>query len=132
LKLERESTNICQIEDILKIKIFRIQTETTEASFTNRIQEMEKRMSSIEDIIEEIDTLIKETVKSKQTLDTKHPEKKKKKTNKPNNSICRGKRRNRDQWPRNHIQENHRRKFSNLKKISLKVQEAYKTPKRLH
>ena len=42
-----------QIEGILKIKKLGTQTGTTEASFTNRIQEMEKRISGAEDTIEE-------------------------------------------------------------------------------
>ena len=42
--------------------------ETTGASITNRIQEMEKKMSTIEDMIEEIDILVKENVKSKMSL----------------------------------------------------------------
>lgn len=34
---------------------------------------MEERTSDVEDTIEEIDTLVKETDKSKKILDTKHP-----------------------------------------------------------
>jgi hypothetical protein len=35
-------------------------TESTKASFTNRIQEMEKRILSIENMKEEIYTMVKE------------------------------------------------------------------------
>ena len=45
-----------------------IQTGTTEASFTNRIQEMEERSSSVEDRLEETDTSVKENAKSKKLL----------------------------------------------------------------
>jgi hypothetical protein len=40
-------------------------TGTTDASITNRIQKMEERISGIENTTEEIDTSIKENVKSK-------------------------------------------------------------------
>ena len=40
-------------------------TGTAEVSITNRIQEMEERISGIEDTIEEIDTSVKENIKSK-------------------------------------------------------------------
>ena len=38
-------------------------TETTDASITNRIQEMEEKMSDLEYTIEEIDTSVKENAK---------------------------------------------------------------------
>lgn len=47
------------------MKILGIQTRTMEASFSNKIQAMEKRISGIEDMIEEMDILAKENVKSK-------------------------------------------------------------------
>lgn len=40
------------------------ETETTDANIIN-IQEMEERLSSLEDTIEEIDTLVKENATSK-------------------------------------------------------------------
>ena len=40
---------------------------TLEAVFFNGIQEMEERISGIEDKIEEMDTLVKENVKSKKS-----------------------------------------------------------------
>ena len=43
-------------------------TGTTETSITNRIQEIEERISGIEDTIEEIDSLIKENIKSNKFL----------------------------------------------------------------
>jgi hypothetical protein len=43
-------------------------TETTDASITNRIQEMEEKMSDLEYTIEEMDTSVKENAKSKKFL----------------------------------------------------------------
>jgi uncharacterized coiled-coil protein SlyX len=43
-------------------------TKTTETGINNRMQEMEERISGIEDKIEEIDTLVKENTKSKNFL----------------------------------------------------------------
>ena len=40
----------------------------TDASITNRIQEIEERISGAEDIIENIDTTVKENAKSKKLL----------------------------------------------------------------
>lgn len=40
-----------------------IQTGTTEASFTNRTQKVEDRISDIKDMKEEMDTEVKENVK---------------------------------------------------------------------
>ena len=45
MKMEIKRT---QTEGILGVKILRIQTGTTEASFTKRIQEMEERLSGID------------------------------------------------------------------------------------
>ena len=42
-------------------------TGTTDASITNRIQEMEERISGINNTIQEIDTSIKENTKCKKT-----------------------------------------------------------------
>ena len=41
---------------------------TTDASITNGIQEIEERISGLEDIIEEIDTTVKEKFKHKKLL----------------------------------------------------------------
>ena len=91
-------------------------TETTESSITNRIQEMEERISESEDTIEKINALIKEISKSnkfssqniQEIWDTI------KKTKSKNN---RGRRRRRieDQRSRKYIQQNYRRKLSHPK-----------------
>jgi uncharacterized coiled-coil protein SlyX len=43
-------------------------TGTPDSSITNRIQEIEERMSDVEDTIEEIDISIKENIKAKTFL----------------------------------------------------------------
>ena len=65
LKLEVESIKKTQTDKILEMKYLRKQIETIEASFVNKVQEMEERLLVIEDTIKEIDTSIKENVKSK-------------------------------------------------------------------
>ena len=45
----------------------------TEVSITNKLQKMEERNSGVADTIEEIDSSVKEKVKSQQILITKHP-----------------------------------------------------------
>jgi hypothetical protein len=108
-------------------------TGSTDASISKRIQEMEERISGIEDTVEEIDTLFKENAKSKMFLiqniqgiwDTmKRPkgriigieEGKQSQINSPENIS------------NEIIEEN----FPNLKKeISINIQETYRTPNRL-
>ena len=41
------------------------QTGTTDASITNRIQEMEEKISGVENMVEEIDSSVEENVESK-------------------------------------------------------------------
>jgi predicted nucleic acid-binding Zn-ribbon protein len=62
LQVERETTKKPQTEGKLKIKILRTPMENLETSLTNRIQEMEERISVTEDKIEEIDNSVKEAV----------------------------------------------------------------------
>jgi hypothetical protein len=54
----------------------RVRTGTTYTSITNRIQEMEERISSIEDPIEEIDisVIVLNLNNNNNKNDTKHPE----------------------------------------------------------
>ena len=63
--MEIEAIKKTHAEEILDMENLGKTTETSDASITNRIQEMEERISSIEDTIEEIDMSIKENVKSK-------------------------------------------------------------------
>lgn len=56
----------------LEMKHSGTQTENSEASFTNGIQEIEERTLGIEDKTEEKDTSVKENVKKFKTAGTKH------------------------------------------------------------
>jgi hypothetical protein len=56
-----------QAETILEMKNIDKKTETTDISITNRIQEMEEKIAGIE----EINTLVKENVKSKKFMTQK-------------------------------------------------------------
>lgn len=68
LKVEIEARKKIQTEEILKMENLRKRTVTTGASITNRIQKMKERTSGVEDTTEEIDTSVKENVKSKKFL----------------------------------------------------------------
>ena len=68
MKMEIETIKKTQTERILEIGNLEKRMETTDASITNRIQKMERKISAIEYIIEEIDTSVKEVVKSKKIL----------------------------------------------------------------
>jgi restriction endonuclease len=68
LKLEIEAIKKIQPEGILEIENLGKRTGTTDTNITNRVQEMEERLSGVEDMIEEIDTPAKENVKSKKFL----------------------------------------------------------------
>ena len=66
LKMEMETIKKTQREATLKILGKR--SGTTDASITNRIQEIEKRVPKIEDTIENIDISVKEIIKYKKLL----------------------------------------------------------------
>ena len=92
---------------------------------------MEERISGVKDTAEEMHSSVKENIRVNKGITQKHPgnlrhnEKTKPKSN-------RGGRRITAQRIRKYIQQNHRRKFPNLKKdMPIKIQEAYRTPNRL-
>jgi chromosome segregation ATPase len=68
LKMEVETINKTQRETTLVIEILGKKLRTIDASISNRIQEMEERISGAEDSIEYMDTTIKENAKSKTIL----------------------------------------------------------------
>jgi septation ring formation regulator EzrA len=68
LKLEVETIKKTQREKTLGIEIQGKKSGTIDASITNRMQEMEERISGIEDSIENMDTTIKENAKCKKIL----------------------------------------------------------------
>ena len=64
-KMEIESTKKTQFWVKQKMKNLESQTKTSKVKLTNRVQEMEERISGIEDKIEEMDTSVKQNVKYK-------------------------------------------------------------------
>jgi hypothetical protein len=67
-KMKVETIKKSQRETILKIEKLEKKSGAIDAKITNRIQEIEERISGAEDTIENIDTIIKENVKSKTIL----------------------------------------------------------------
>lgn len=74
LKIEMEVIKNTKTEGILQIENLGNQTETTEASITNRLQELRERTWGNEDMIEEIFTSVNENIKSKKNSWHKYPE----------------------------------------------------------
>jgi chromosome segregation ATPase len=68
LKMEVETVKKLQRERTLEIENLRKKSGAIDVSITNRIQEIEERISGAEDTIENIDTTIKENVKCKKIL----------------------------------------------------------------
>jgi cell division protein FtsL len=68
LKTEMDTTKKTQGEATLEIETLGKKSGIIDASISNRIQEMEKRISGAEDSIENIGTTIKDNAKCKKTL----------------------------------------------------------------
>ena len=68
LKMEVETIKKIQIETTLEIENLGKKSGTIDASISNRIREMEERISGAEDFIENIGTTIKENAKCKKIL----------------------------------------------------------------
>ena len=68
LRMEVETIKKSQREITLEIENLGKKSGAIEASITNRIQDIEERISGEEDSIEKIDTTIKESVKCKNIL----------------------------------------------------------------
>ena len=68
LKMEVETIKKSQRETTLEIENLGKKSGAIDASITNRIQEIEERISGAEDTIEKTDTTIKENVKCKKIL----------------------------------------------------------------
>ena len=66
--MEVETIKKTQRETTLEIEILGKRSGTIDASITNRIQEIEERISGAEDTIESIDTTVKENAKCKKIL----------------------------------------------------------------
>ena len=65
LKLEIETIKKSQIETTLELENLGKRSGVIHASITNRLQEIEERISGVEDTIENTDTKVKENAKSK-------------------------------------------------------------------
>ena len=63
--MEIETLKKIQGGTTLEIENLGMRSEVTNASITNRIQEIRERISGIEDNLEDIDTIVKENTKSK-------------------------------------------------------------------
>jgi hypothetical protein len=68
MKMEVETIKKSQSETTLDIENLGKRSGAIDASITNRIQEMEERISGTQDAIENIDTAIKENTKCKKIL----------------------------------------------------------------
>jgi hypothetical protein len=68
LKMEVETVKKTQRETILETKMLGKKSGAIDASISNRIQEMEERISGAEDSVENIGTTIKENAKCKKIL----------------------------------------------------------------
>ncbi|KAL6093181.1 hypothetical protein STEG23_008035 [Scotinomys teguina] len=68
LKIEIETIKKTQSEGRLEIENLTKGTGTTDTSITNRMQEMEQRISDAEDTIEKIDSSVKENTKAKKVV----------------------------------------------------------------
>ena len=75
LKMEVETIKKSQSEASLKIDNLGKKSGSIDVSFTNRMQEMEERISGAEDSIENIGTTIKENTKRKRSSKIGHQEK---------------------------------------------------------
>ena len=134
LKTEMEAMKKTQNKGRLDMENLGKRTETTESSITNRIQEMEERISESEETIEKINALIKENSKSnkfssqniQEIWDTI------KKSNLRIIGIEEGEELQ-IKGPENIFNKIIEENFPNLKNdIPMKVQEAYRTPNRLN
>jgi hypothetical protein len=66
--VEGETIKKMQMKANLEIENLGKRSGITDVSITNRIQEIEERISCVEDMVEEIDTTVKENSKPKKTL----------------------------------------------------------------
>ncbi|MGU7584824.1 hypothetical protein [Enterococcus faecalis] len=68
MKAEIDTIKKTQNEAMLEIKRLYKRSGTKDMSITNRIQEMEERISGVEDTLEEIDSSTKENLKFNKSL----------------------------------------------------------------
>jgi hypothetical protein len=133
LKMEVETIKKTQMETMLEIEILGKKSGTIDASISNRIQEMEERISGAEDSIENMDTTIKENAKCKKFL-TQNIQEIRDTMRRPNLRII-GINENEGFQIKGSANIFHKiieETFLNLKKeMPMNIQEAYRTPNRL-
>lgn len=120
------------MEEIMERKNLGKKTGTTEVSITNRLQEMEERISGVEDTMEEIDVSVKENVKSKKSL-TQTVQEIQDNIKRQNLRII-GIEEKEDsllQGPENVFNKIIEENFPKLKERPIRIQEAYRTPNKL-
>jgi hypothetical protein len=133
LKREIATKKKTQSEATLEIETLGKKSKTIDASISNRIQEMEERISGAEDSIEIIGITIKENTKRKKIL-TQNIQEIKDTMRRPNLQII-GVDEDEDfqlKGPANTFNKIIEENFPNLKKdMTMNIQEAYRTPNRL-
>jgi hypothetical protein len=134
LKMEVETIKKTQKETTLEIETLGKKSGTIDASISNRMQEMEERISDAEDCIENMDTTIKENAKCKKIL-TQNIQEIQDTMRRPNLGII-GVDENEDfqlKGPGNSFNKIIEENFPDLKKeMPMNIQEAYRTPSRLY
>ena len=133
LKREVDTIKKTQSEATLEIEILGKKSGTIDLSISNRIQDMEERISCTEDSMENISTTIKENTKCKKML-TQNIREIQDTMRRPNLRII-GVDENEDfqlKGPANTFNKIIDENFPNLKKeMPMNIQEAYRTPNRL-
>ena len=132
LKREVDIIKKTQSEATLEIETLGKKSGTKDANISNRIQEMEERISGEEDSIENMGTKIKENAKCKKIL-TQNIQEIQDTMRRPNLRII-GIDENEDfqlKGPANIFNKIIEENFPNLKKMHMNIQEAYRTPNKL-
>jgi hypothetical protein len=133
LKREVETIKKTQSETTLEIETLGKKSGTIDVSISNRIQEMEQRISGAEDSIDNMGTTIKENAKCKKIL-TQNIQEIQDIMRRANLQII-GIDENKDfqiKGPANIFNKIIKENFLNLKKeMAMNIQEAYRTPNRL-
>ena len=128
-----EAMKKTQTEGLLAIENLGKRTETSETSITNRIQEIEERISDSEDTIEQLNALTKENSKSNK-FSSQNIQEMRDTIKKPNLRLI-GVEEGEElqiKGPENIFNKIIEENFPNLKNdIPMKVQEAYRTLNRL-
>jgi hypothetical protein len=133
LKLEVETIKKSQRETNLEIEILGKKSGSVDASIMNRIQEIEERTSGPQDMIENIDTTVKENAKCKKFL-TQNIQEIQDRMRRSNLRIIGIEESKYSQLkgPVNIFNKIIEENFRNLKKVmAMHIQKAYRTPNRL-